>query len=92
MHNPAEIGKGVAAIKAAFVAAGRDPNTLEVRGHLKPQFNDDRTPNFEATLATLEAAVEAGVTMIEMLPIIFCRSADDLPKFYERVAKIKDMI
>ncbi len=92
MHSPKAIAEGVAAIKSAFVAAGRDPSELQVRAHLKPQFDADGTPNFEATLSTLEACVDAGATLIEMLPIIFCRGAADLPKFYEQVAKIKERI
>jgi len=89
MHNPKAIAEGVNAIKAAFVAAGRDPETLQVRAHLKPQFRSDGTADFNATLQGLEALKEAGVTLLEMMPIIFCRNADELPKFYEKVARIK---
>lgn len=91
MYDPKKIAEGVDAIKAAFKAAGRNPDELEVRAQLRPHFDANGAPNYDETLKSLDAAVQAGATMIEMLPIIFCRSPEDLPKFYEKVLKIKDM-
>jgi probable F420-dependent oxidoreductase len=87
--DPAEVAKGVRMLKAAFTAAGRDPDTLEVRAQVRPHF-DANGGNFAETMKGLDAMVEAGATMIEVLPLMFCRGADDLPKFYETMAKLKD--
>ena len=90
-YDPANVAEGVKAIKAAFSAAGRDPNELEVRVQLMPKF-DANGGNFEQTLEGLDAMIEAGATMLEVLPIIFCRGPEELPKFYEQMAKIKERI
>jgi probable F420-dependent oxidoreductase len=87
-YDPKDIAEGVKNIKAAYVAAGRDPNTLEVRVQLAPQF-DANGGNFEKTLEGLDAMIDAGATMLEALPLLFCKGPQDLPKFYERLAKIK---
>ena len=91
MYDPKKIAEGVDAIKAAFKAAGRNPDELEVRAQLRPHFDANGAPNYDETLKGLDAAVKAGATMIEMLPIIFCRSPEELSKFYEKVLKIKDL-
>jgi len=87
--DPNNVAEGVKAIKAAFSAAGRDPNTLDVRVQVMPKF-DANGGNFEQTLEGLDAMIEAGATMLEVLPIIFCRGPEELPKFYEKMARIKD--
>lgn len=86
--DPAYVAEGVKGIKAAFKAAGRDPESLEVRVQLMPKF-DANGGNFEETMKGLDDMVAAGATMIEILPVIFCRSPEELPKFYEKMAKVK---
>lgn len=88
--DPADVTAGVQAIKAAFVAAGRDPNTLAVRVQLRPVF-DANGGNFEETLKGLDAMKAAGATMVEVLPLLFCKGADELPKFYEKMARIQEL-
>jgi len=89
MRDPQAIADGVSAIKAAFVAAGRDPQTLQVRGALKPRFKADGSPDYDATLEGVQTLKDAGVTLVEMGPLAFCREAQDLPKFYEQLARAK---
>jgi hypothetical protein len=55
---------------------------------LAPHF-DANGGNFEKTLEGLDAMLDAGATMLEALPLLFCKGPQDLPKFYERLAKVK---
>ena len=87
--DPVAIGEGVQALREAFSAAGRDPSELQVRAQLAPQFNADGSGDLEATLAQVEQSVAAGVTHIEMLPLLFAQSADDIPHVLERIVQIK---
>ncbi len=88
--DPKDVAEGVTALRAAFVAAGRDPNELEVRAQLMPVF-DEKGGNFEKTLEGLDAMKAAGATMIEILPLLFAKGPDELPKFYEKMAKVKEL-
>jgi probable F420-dependent oxidoreductase len=86
-QDPAVIAEDVKKIRAAFVEAGRDPDELEVRAQLRPVMGS-AGPDLEATLAGLEPALEAGATVIEVLPIVFSRSAPDVVRCLERIARL----
>jgi len=88
--NTGEIARGVLAIKDAFVKAGRDPAGLAVRAHFKPQFDANGAPDFEATIRQRDELAAAGVTLIEVPVMLFCSRADQLPAFYEKLAKLKE--
>jgi len=87
--DPGAIAPGVAKLRAAFRAAGRDPGELGVRSGLRPVFSSAGRPDLEATLAQLPAIVEAGATCLELQPSIFCRERADLVPFLRRVAKLR---
>jgi len=87
-QDPTVYGPEVATIKAAFEAAGRDPNELEVRAQLPPVMGS-AGPDLDATLGGLDAALEAGATVIEMLPVIFSQSPEDVNRCLERIAGLK---
>jgi probable F420-dependent oxidoreductase len=89
-QDPEPIAQGVARIREAFAARGRDPESLEVRVVPKTIFGSDGRPNLEATLRTVPAFIRAGVTVVEMQPVIFCAGPDDLEKFFARVIAIKN--
>lgn len=89
-HEPEEIASGVARLRSAFEAAGRDASELLVRAQLPLRTGSSGKPDLEATLSGLPAARNAGVTVIEVLPILFCRSADELGPCLERIAKLKE--
>jgi probable F420-dependent oxidoreductase len=89
VQDPAAIAAGVRALRAAFSAAGRDPMALQVRAHLPPRPNSAGQLDLEATLAAgLEPALEAGATVIEILPFLFARDEQGVNRVLERVAKI----
>ncbi len=86
-QSAAELADGVATLRKAFEAAGRDPAELQVRAQLPPVMGL-KGPDLEATLGGLEAALDAGVTHVEVLPIVFCRKPDQIQPLLERVAKL----
>jgi probable F420-dependent oxidoreductase len=89
VQDPAAIAEGVRALRAAFTAAGRDPSELQVRAHIPPRPNSAGQLDLEATLAAgLEPALQAGATVIEILPFLFARSEQDVNRVLERIAKI----
>jgi probable F420-dependent oxidoreductase len=88
-QNPADIAEGVRALRAAFTRAGRDAKELQVRAHLPPRKNSAGQLDLDATLAAgLEPALEAGASVIEILPFLFARSEREIDGVLERVAKI----
>jgi probable F420-dependent oxidoreductase len=88
-QDPAKLKVTIDKLKAAFKARGRDPASLGVRVVPKPAFTAAGVPDLEGTLAGVPALLEAGVTMIEFLPIMFCRGAEDFPAFCDRIVKLK---
>jgi len=52
---------------------------------LRPVFRDDGTPDLEATLAAIPALARVGVTMVEVLPLLFCRGPQDLDTFCKQL-------
>ncbi len=88
-QDPAAIGEGVRALRAAFTRAGRDANELQVRAHVPPRPNSAGQLDLEATLAAgLEPALDAGANVIEILPFLFARSEREIDAVLERIAKI----
>ncbi len=85
LQDSAAIAGGLDAIRAAFAAAGRDFSGFECRVVLPPAFRDDRTPDLVAALARLPALRAAGVTVVEVLPLMFCRGPDQLEPFLAQV-------
>lgn len=86
--DPGAIAPGVAKLREAFRAAGRDPGELGVRAGVRPIFASDGRGDLEATLAQVPAMAGAGVTCIEMQPSAFCRERADLVPFLRRIAKL----
>jgi probable F420-dependent oxidoreductase len=88
-QDPAAIAEGVHALRSAFTRTGRAPSELQVRAHLPPRPNSAGQLDLEATIAAgLEPALQAGATVIEILPFLFARSESDVTRVLERVAKI----
>jgi alkanesulfonate monooxygenase SsuD/methylene tetrahydromethanopterin reductase-like flavin-dependent oxidoreductase (luciferase family) len=56
---------GVQRIREAFVAAGRDPATLQVRAHAPVHYDADYRGDFERSVADIPELLDAGATVIE---------------------------
>jgi probable F420-dependent oxidoreductase len=77
---------GVAKLREAFVAAGRDPNSLGVRANVAPVAGDDRRVDLERTLAeSVPEAIAAGATTVAFPVAAYVRRAEELSAFVARV-------
>lgn len=90
-QRPEHLEAPISRLRAAFAAHGRDPQSLAVRVVLRPVFRSDGTPDLEATLAAVPALARVGVTMIEVLPLLFCRGPGELDAFCRRVVAAKEI-
>jgi probable F420-dependent oxidoreductase len=90
-YDLAEIGEGVASLQKAFVEVGREPAELKVRAQLLPQPGSSGAPDINKTLESVEAAIEAGVTHLEILPYIFCQDFNQLHSFLKKIVKLQDI-
>jgi probable F420-dependent oxidoreductase len=88
-QRPDKLAPHVASLRAAFKAAGRDPASVSVRAIPQAAFTPDGAPDLEGTLANVPALTEIGVTMIELLPIMFCRGPADFDSFLDRVVQLQ---
>ncbi|QDX82165.1 LLM class F420-dependent oxidoreductase [Denitratisoma sp. DHT3] len=84
LQAPKALATGLADIRAAFDARGRDFAGFQTRVVLPGVFRADGTPDLAATLAQIPALRAAGVTMVEILPLIFCRGPDDMESFLDQ--------
>lgn len=85
-RKPEILAEHMAALRAAFRTAGRDPAGLQLRVGIRPTPapGSDR-PDLDAALATLPALVEVGATVLEFIPAFWCKTADELPDFLGRL-------
>jgi alkanesulfonate monooxygenase SsuD/methylene tetrahydromethanopterin reductase-like flavin-dependent oxidoreductase (luciferase family) len=60
------LGAGVATIRAAFTAAGRDPATLQVRAGIPVVLQDDGSVDVGATTGPVPELEAAGATMVSV--------------------------
>ncbi|HLS82210.1 MAG TPA: LLM class flavin-dependent oxidoreductase, partial [Steroidobacter sp.] len=88
--RPEQLAGHIDRLRKAFEARGRDPQSLAVRVVLGAVFGADGAPDLDATLAAVPALAAAGVTMVEVLPLIFCRGPQDFDAFCKRLVAAKD--
>jgi probable F420-dependent oxidoreductase len=88
MPLPAEeLAAGAERIRAAFVAAGRDPDELQVRANARPVTGADGRPDLEATLAGIPELAEAGASSVSFPLGYFARRFEDVAPLLERLGK-----
>lgn len=85
-HDCAELKRGIELIREAFVAAGRDPGELQVRGVMKPVYQQER-PDLQATLGNAQRLIDAGVTALEFVPRYFASSPATLESVIAEVSE-----
>lgn len=84
LQNPKALTTALADIRAAFDARGRDFTGFQSRVVLPGVFRADGTPDLAGTLAQIPALKAAGITMVEILPLMFCRGPDDMEGFLDQ--------
>ena len=98
----AQIGHGWIPIKtdAEFISTGKDllnqafkeHNRNEVpriRGQLPTQIDSSGVPSLDLTLKELENSIAAGLTEVEIFPINFVRSKEDIVPVLQAISEIK---
>lgn len=82
----AALRDGVAKLRSAFAAAGRDPASLGVRANVAPALDANGRPDLERTLAENAPAVrEAGATVLAFPIAAWARRPEDLPPLLARL-------
>jgi probable F420-dependent oxidoreductase len=72
-----DLHAGVDALRRGFAEAGRDPDSLHVRGALPVVRNNSKEFDVEATLAGVDALVAAGATDVHLPYQAICRAPDE---------------
>lgn len=80
----------ITALRRRAEQHGRDPRQFAVRAQVQPQFDSDGRPDLERTLRTIPGMLDAGVTHVEILPIVFVRTPAQMDDFMARLSQVKD--
>ena len=84
-----QFADSVTKLREAFAARGRDPAELGVRHLLLPTFRADGSTDLNAALPQARAWIDAGATMIELFPHMFCQRREDFEAFLEALVSLK---
>ena len=98
----AQIGHGWIPIKtdAEFISTGKDlldqafkehnrNEAPRIRGQLPTQIDSSGVPSLDLTLKELENSIAAGLTEVEIFPINFVRSKEDIVPVLKAISEIK---
>tara|TARA_B100000768_G_scaffold112117_1_gene103848 strand:+ start:977 stop:1864 length:888 start_codon:yes stop_codon:yes gene_type:complete len=98
----AQIGHGWIPIKtdAEFISTGKDlldqafkehnrNEAPRIRGQLPTQIDSSGVPNLDLTLKELENSIAAGLTEVEVFPINFVRSKEDIVPVLKAISELK---
>ena len=98
----AQIGHGWIPIKTdvEFISTGKDllnqafkehnrNEAPRIRGQLPTQIDSSGVPNLDLTLKELENSIAAGLTEVEIFPINFVRSKEDIAPVLKAISEIK---
>jgi probable F420-dependent oxidoreductase len=91
-ETPAQVRDGVAQLRAAFTAAGRDPQQLQVRAVPQFNFRSDGLADLEGTLSRIPELFAAGATGVELYACMFCRTPNEFAQFCARLAAFKSQL
>jgi len=90
-RKPEVIAAHAQTLRAAFVAAGRDPKDIEIRVGVRPAPAPGKNhPDLDETLATVSALIAAGATTLEFIPSAWCKTPEELPEFFRRLTAWRD--
>jgi alkanesulfonate monooxygenase SsuD/methylene tetrahydromethanopterin reductase-like flavin-dependent oxidoreductase (luciferase family) len=84
------ISSGSELLSKAFKENNKD-DTPRIRGQLPTQLDDSGTPNLELTLKQAEKSIASGLTEIEIFPINFVRSKDDIVPVLKTISELTNL-
>ena len=76
---------GVAELRRAWTAAGRDQSHLRVRGTLDLVRDDRGRPHLARTLASARDLAACGATEVQLPLLAFVRAPEHLPAFFDEL-------
>src|ERR1700761_2616877 len=85
-RDPVVLAGHVKALREAFAAKGRPPSDAKVRVGIRPAPGSD----LDAVLASSKAVVEAGADVLEFIVSAWCKTGDELPDFFAKLAAWRD--
>ncbi len=90
-RQPEVIAGHAETMRKAFIAAGREPEEMEIRVGVRPTVppGKDR-PDFNETLATVPALIAAGATTLEFIPSAWCKNPEELAPFFRKLVTWRD--
>tara|TARA_B100000029_G_scaffold514497_1_gene617569 strand:- start:20885 stop:21778 length:894 start_codon:yes stop_codon:yes gene_type:complete len=89
--NSEFISKGSSLLKQAFKELNKSEGPI-IRGQLPTRFDGNGVPNLDLTLKELEKSIKAGLTEIEIFPINFVRSKEDILPVLKEIGSLKDAV
>src|SRR5262249_27955811 len=84
-ETPTGLAAGVAELRRAWTAAGRDPSRLKVRGTLEVVRDDGGRPPLTKTLAAAHELAACGATEVQLPLLAFARTPEHLPAFFDEL-------
>jgi probable F420-dependent oxidoreductase len=85
--RPEALRAGLAAIRPALDAAGRDPAAFGVRAHARVSREKGAAPDLGRALASLPELAEAGATVVSFPLAVFARQRSEIRPFLEALAR-----
>jgi hypothetical protein len=82
------ISSGKELLEQAFKANNRE-EAPRIRGQLPTQMDSSGVPSLDLTLKELENSISAGLTEVEIFPINFVRSKDDIIPVLKAISELK---
>ena len=83
------VREGVACIREAFSAAGRDPASLRVRAHVPTHYDAGGNGDLQRSIDDMGAMLEAGATVLEFEHHPYIREPAQLADFYARLVEAR---
>ena len=87
-RDPVVLAGHIKALRDAFAARGRAPTDAKVRVGIRPAAGSD----LDAVLASSKAVVEAGADVLEFIVSAWCKTGDELPAFFAKLAAWRDSL
>ncbi len=87
-RDPVVLAGHIKALRAAFAAKGRAPEDAKVRVGIRPAAGLD----LDAALASSKAVVDAGADVLEFIVSAWCKTGDELPGFFAKLAAWRDSL
>jgi probable F420-dependent oxidoreductase len=89
-RDPAILAADIGRLKQVWQAAGWPASELEIRQVVVPVMDGQGRPDFQATIAEkLPPLTEAGVTILEFHPFMYCRGPDEAESFFREIVALK---